>query len=415
VVENEGIYSSFHVKMPMHIVFITQNYPPSVCGIGDHTYFLAKALGERGYIISVICAKKPDIDVENATKEGISLYPIVQNWHSEEYTKVLQKIDILNPDWVFLQYEPYAFHPKGLPLEIVQFVRQLTKKNHKTLIFFHEIAVKWTFSLKLIPISIIQRGIANLLLRYAQQSVTSMAFYKKMFLKKGQAKVALQPIGSNIAGESQRNTFDDYPIQGKSVPLYDTETFNIVCFGGDGTEKGYTIILDAIKKLPFVHLIFIGKGEKIKQYALENDLTNRVHVTGIVNTEGVHHYMQMGDIFAMVHADIRGGIGFKSGSLAAGFNAGLPILGYKGAITETDILKHGDNCWLVDEATPKAFEKAITYLYSNKNILKKLSIGSQFFYKTHLHWDVLAKQYDAILRKEGNLIDKSTPSVLEPI
>jgi glycosyltransferase involved in cell wall biosynthesis len=395
--------------MSMHVVFITQNYPPSVCGIGDHTYFLAHALKKRGYAISVICANKPDIDVENTAKEGIKLYPIVQKWDTEGYKKVIEKIDFLNPDWVFLQYEPYAFHSKGLPLSIIPFVKKLRNHSHKTLIFFHEIAVKWSCSLKLIPISIIQRGIANLILLYAQQGVTSMDFYRKMFLKKGQNKVVLQPVGSNIFIEKALESYyfeANYTSSKKNVKRYN-EVFTVVCFGGDGAEKGYAILLEAIKKMPFVQLLFIGKGSNIKQYALENGISDRVHVTGIVNTEGVHHYMKMGDLFAMVHADIRGGIGFKSGSLAAGFNAGLPILGYKGVITETDTLIHGDNCWLVDEATPEAFENAINHLFSYKNTLKKINIGSQLFYKSHLHWDILAKQYDAIFKNEENLIPLS--------
>jgi glycosyltransferase involved in cell wall biosynthesis len=401
----------------MHIIFITQNYPPSVCGIGDQTYYLAKSLIKLGYSISVICSEKHMQSVEMAAKEGINVYPTVPNWDKTGYQIVLDNLAMLKPDMVFLQYEPYSFSSKGLPFSIVPFVQQLKKQGYKTLIFFHEIAVQWSFSLKLIPISIIQRCIAHLILWYANQGATSMAFYKKMFLPSLQHKVALQPIGSNvyIDNATEIHSEDIDIIERNSVPLHKEGTFYITCFGGDGPEKGYAILVEAIKNLPFAHLLFIGKGTNVRQYALDNDVTNRVHVTGIVSTEEVNQYLKMGSIFALVHADIRGGIGFKSTSLAAGFNAGLPVLGYKGAITETDALIHGENCWLVDDPTPKAFENAIKYLHSNTNIVKKLSNGSQLFYKTHLHWDVLAQQYDAILRNEKNIIERSTPSVLEQI
>jgi glycosyltransferase involved in cell wall biosynthesis len=376
-----------HALSKMHITFITNNYPPTVCGIGDHTDYLTKALVKRGYTISVICN-------ENSSETGIesrAIYPIVKNWDKEGYQVVLGKLDHLRPDWVFLQYEPYTFHAKGLPFKCLSFVKALKNQNYKTLIFFHEIAVKWSWSLKLIPISIGQRIIAHLLLLYATKGVTSMAFYKKMFLKNLQYKVALQPVGSNIFQDIKKNSFN------KEIKRDNNNAFWIACFGSDGAEKGYTILLEAIKKLPFVHVLFIGKGTHIKQYALENDLQDRIHVTGVQNTEGVYHSLQPCDVFAMVHADIRGGIGFKSGSLAAGFNAGLPIVGYQGSITEPDKLIHGKNCWLIKEATPSAFEKAIIHLYTNEELRQQLSLGSCQFFANHLHWDILAKDYDTLL------------------
>lgn len=369
----------------MHIVFITQNYPPSVCGIGDHTYNLATTLAKRGYDIAVICH-------ENVYKnDSVVLYPIIKKWDKEGYQIALKKIDELQADWVFIQYEPYSFHAKGVPYLMPFFVRKLKNKGHKTLVFFHEIAVKWTFSSKLIALSLAQRAIAQTMAFYAQHIVTSMAWYKKMLLPIFYKKIHIQPIGSNIITALQLgDTLKSNQIQG--------DEFWIACFGGDGVDKGYSILLDALKNLPFAKLLFIGKGENIKVYAQKNGLESQVVVTGILNTEGVYENLQKCNVFAMVHVDIRGGIGFKSGSLAAGFYAGLPILGVKGAITETDKLIHRENCFLISEPKPENFEKAIVELYTDKILLQKLSENSKKYSDKYMSWRVFAEQFEQLLR-----------------
>ena len=91
-------------------------------------------------------------------------------------------------------------------------------------------------------------------------------------------------------------------------------------------------MLTQLKIFEHVKIIHVGKGARIQQIALQQGLQNKIHITGYLETTAAYQYLSATDLFCLLHADIRGGVGFKSGSLAAAFYCGLPVMGCMGTL-----------------------------------------------------------------------------------
>lgn len=137
-----------------HILFITNNFPPITCGVGDYTYKLAKALTQQSIRVSVLCAAKPEIVNSKAhfKKEGIDVFPLVKSWDKKGLSSLSDQFQNIDAEWVSLQYVPFSFHPKGVPLGLTKGLKLLFPKI-KWEIMFHELWVgkvaNATFRLKL--------------------------------------------------------------------------------------------------------------------------------------------------------------------------------------------------------------------------------------------------------------------------
>ena len=79
----------------MRIDFITRNYPPTICGIGDHTYYLAREMKQQNHDIYIVCGadQKENFDDENT-------HPIVSEWNTKGVREVANLLNTLQIDWV---------------------------------------------------------------------------------------------------------------------------------------------------------------------------------------------------------------------------------------------------------------------------------------------------------------------------
>ena len=106
----------------MKILFITNTFPPNICGVGDYTFFLCRQFVQHGDKCVVVCRKD---DCQRAVVEGISVYPVVEKWNESASKIVLGVIEKEKPDIVSLQYVPHGFDAKGLPFGIIPIVRNI--------------------------------------------------------------------------------------------------------------------------------------------------------------------------------------------------------------------------------------------------------------------------------------------------
>ena len=108
----------------MKILFITNIFPPNICGVGDYTFFLCRQFVQRGDKCVVVCRKD---DCQRDAVEGISVYSVVEKWNKSASKIVLGVIENEKPDIVSLQYVPHGFDAKGLPFGIIPIVHNIHK------------------------------------------------------------------------------------------------------------------------------------------------------------------------------------------------------------------------------------------------------------------------------------------------
>ncbi len=370
----------------MTVALITPNYPPTICGVGDHTLQLVQALLKAGVETHVICSanQQPEPVVQP------KIYPIIEEWNKKGFKTTLEKLETLQPDWVIVQYVPHGFNPKGLPFAILGFYEALSKKKYSVLTVFHEVRVRPGNKLSTRFISAVETYIARQLTLKSKKVATSIDFYVDL-LRGGRKDLPINivPIGSGIepietspaVKRVLRKRFD-IPL---SVPV-------IVTFGNRNIE----IYLDAFDKLAqdvpdFVWLL-CGKTSTSPSV-----LKSRAYIrhTGEMSATDIYQALSLGDVAFLpepVSPKMEGGSSNKSTALACGFSLGIPIIGIKGDMNNS-LLKHDENILLVDIYQPDDLYKSLKKGLDTEGSRQRLGQGAADLYNTALAWDVVGKQY----------------------
>ncbi|MBL7776539.1 MAG: glycosyltransferase family 4 protein, partial [Saprospiraceae bacterium] len=219
--------------------------------------------------------------------------------------------------------------------------------------------------------------------RVANLNFTSIDFYKKL-LKGVQAEAILLPVGSNIpavalsAAERERLRKKWFP---EAAVVLST-------FG----QRNLSGLLEALARLeakgqPLGLLACGTSPQAFRERAFKN-----VRATGFLPAQEISHCLQLSDVFVLpdfVGPSGEGGSCNKSGSLAAAFEAGLPVVGTRGDMNNA-LLRHGENIWLAENDSPDALEEAIELLLSQADIRRRLGLNGKQLFQQELDWSVLA-------------------------
>jgi hypothetical protein len=130
----------------MNILFICGGLQPGEDGVGDYTRRLAGELTRQGHrstiiAISDVGANEPieECQIDSGSSLQVLRLPKFSSW-SERLLLVKDWIKNECPDWISLQFVPFAFHDKGLPMSLARHLKGISSK-YKWHIMFHEIWV----------------------------------------------------------------------------------------------------------------------------------------------------------------------------------------------------------------------------------------------------------------------------------
>ncbi len=376
----------------MNVVFVCENFPPVVCGVGDYTFQLAKEYAQNGHVVHVFCKKNNEVEAEilRGAFGKITVHAIVNNWQSKGYDTVFSEIKKIKPDWVVLQYVPYGFDFLGMPFGICRFARQIKRANFKFFVFFHEIRIGFKARPKTFLVATAQHFIAHFLAKKADKIGTSIDWYANV-LRRWQHKLTLIPIGSNIFLDKNR-TKEQLLALKKSI--FSPENFVVITFGNRDL-KAFLPVFDAVfEKNINLRWLICGKNDTPSVFF---EKKNYAHRTGILPLEKIADYIALADVFFMpdyVSPKGDGGTCTKSGSLAAAFALEKPVIGVNGCITN-ELLKNDDNLILLPfDNQSEALESELTDLMHNPDRRKRLGQNARLTFETHLDWSKIYEKYD---------------------
>jgi glycosyltransferase involved in cell wall biosynthesis len=148
----------------MRIIFICGCLEPGKDGVGDYTRRLAGELIRQGISVGIVSYNDTFIQKEleeyqvseNTSIPCMRIPSIWSNVKRKSCAKLW--VDTHKPEWLSLQYVPYAFNKKGLPLGLGQQLKNIGG-NTKWHIMFHELwlGLRINDSLKYQFIGYIQR------------------------------------------------------------------------------------------------------------------------------------------------------------------------------------------------------------------------------------------------------------------
>lgn len=205
----------------MKILFICSSLEINKDGVGDYTRCLAIELIKQGYNVALLAINDKNIDEtisENQYNDNISLltlrFPAVLNY--EQKKKMAKEyIEKFDPDWLSLQYVPYGFQDKGLPIGLVNFLKQIGGDDRKWHVMFHEL---WLSISKISPlkhkiISFFQKKIVVGLLKdlNAKCIMTSNRLYQ-LVLHKEDIISQILPLFSSISKSIFDTAFIEHEV-----------------------------------------------------------------------------------------------------------------------------------------------------------------------------------------------------------
>lgn len=156
----------------MKILFIVGSLEPGRDGVGDYTRRLAGALIRLGHDCRLVAINDRHVaqasSMDHAQEQdGIQVFRLPRTLPWRERTKLLRKwVEAFAPDWVSLQFVPYSFQVKGLPVGLGSRLKQMAPAA-KWHVMFHElwVGMEQGCPLRLRLVGGVQRRIIKTLLR----------------------------------------------------------------------------------------------------------------------------------------------------------------------------------------------------------------------------------------------------------
>ncbi|OGF67038.1 MAG: hypothetical protein A2Y62_10815 [Candidatus Fischerbacteria bacterium RBG_13_37_8] len=345
------------------------------------------------FVISNALPENLEKSSKNSTEKGeISILPLVSHWSWSGIRQILKEIKKMKPDIVLIQYVPNMYNYFGVPVWVIALVLLIKLFGYKLAVEFHEVAIFVSSGIKYLPIAVLQRCIAYTLCLFADVCFTSMTGYSRM-LQFWNKNIRVIPVGSNIIVKDPKSSLLRKEISALKNELSEKKYFMLSSFGSSADYRGHNILLNVIKKEKSLKFIFIGEGPQISKRAEELGIKDRVLVTGHLKSDIVYKYLAISDLFICLNVAPKSGIGMKSCALMAAFYAGLPILGYKGIFTETAILKHLENVFLIENCNEIQLHEAIREVMNNDVLKQKLRKGACKLFNEYIAWDRIAEEF----------------------
>ena len=375
----------------MKLLLITNNFPPISCGVGDYTYNIGKEFITKGHDVTVICRDDKRIsDYWNKTNEGFTVYTTGGNWTIKDWKRVLDLVSKLSVDNLIFQYVPGSYNKYAVPWSLLYFFNKLKKTEVKVITTFHETYVRYNWSHpKYLYVALGQRIIARHVAQKSDKLITSIDRYKDQ-LERWNSNITLIPIGSNII-PVEVQVSDMLQLRKAIAPNGET----VFCTFGN---RNHELLLELFKKIldikPKSTLLIIGKVNTDLS-PLTKSVRKHVHATGFLEANEVFKYLKASDAFIMldkVGQKGDGGTCNKSGSLAAGFAAKLPVFATKGDMTNRLLIEESGTEFVPYANVNKASEIIVSIMSSEGNVLNKIK-QSEEFYLNFLSYNKIIAEY----------------------
>jgi glycosyltransferase involved in cell wall biosynthesis len=373
------------------LLLITNNFPPISCGVGDYTYNIGKEFITKGHDVTVICRDDKRIsDYWNKTNEGFTVYTTGGNWTIKDWKRVLDLVSKLSVDNLIFQYVPGSYNKYAVPWSLLYFFNKLKKTEVKVITTFHETYVRYNWSHpKYLYVALGQRIIARHVAQKSDKLITSIDRYKDQ-LERWNSNITLIPIGSNII-PVEVQVSDMLQLRKAIAPNGET----VFCTFGN---RNHELLLELFKKIldikPKSTLLIIGKVNTDLS-PLTKSVRKHVHATGFLEANEVFKYLKASDAFIMldkVGQKGDGGTCNKSGSLAAGFAAKLPVFATKGDMTNRLLIEESGTEFVPYANVNKASEIIVSIMSSEGNVLNKIK-QSEEFYLNFLSYNKIIAEY----------------------
>ena len=376
-------------SLPLKVLILNSEYPPIGGGAGTATANLARFISFKGVDIKIITARYNNLPVL-VNNEGFDIIRVSSRRERADRTGPMEQISyIFVSAWYcvthFHQWKPdvvWAFFgfPSGMTALLLKFLYRIPyivslrggdvpgfrpydfKKFHR--IGGPFIKIVWKYSSGLVANS---DGLRKLALRFHQ-------------------KIPIEVIPNGI----DLNFFKPSVRDGKIPQLLFT--------GRVVYQKGLDLLAEALSKLVDIpwELSIIGDGsykDHLQQRIEALGLTSRIRFHGWCSKEELLPILAQSHIF--VNPSRHEGM---PNAVLEAMACGLPVIATRIAGNE-DLIKNGENGFLVANENVIELQNALRTLLTNKLLRQKMGKYSRMIVESNFNWSNSGEEYLALLQK----------------
>lgn len=384
----------------MKICMISPTFPPKRCGIGDYTYFLARALSEMGDEVVVLTSQwhgDKQVGRELHADSGLQVLRIVKGWGLSALPGLFRLVKEVRPDVIHIQYCPHLYNPRGLTLMINLLAICLRVGSHSKLVTtFHELYIPCSWSFKKLVGGVWQRLMAVLIAMASHRIIVTCELWERRLRRLAPKKALVIPVGSNIPVVSLS---EEERLSIRRQLASDDHSILFGTFGTLHESKDYRLVLEVMARLATendkVRLIWMGdtgsgktslSGVQGRAIALGLEAKNVVF-TGYRPPEEVSRLLQACDIFVL---PLKDGISTRRTTLITALAHGLPVVGTYGESTDS-MFVHRENMFLVEVGDADGFVNALHALISDPLLRANVAAGGRELYRRCFKWSEIAR------------------------
>jgi glycosyltransferase involved in cell wall biosynthesis len=391
---------------PLHIMFVTGEYPPMPGGVGAYTQELARALHSLGVRITVLTAEAacdPETAVHSA---GCRVLPVIRHWDWGVWRLAANLAAEVRCDWLHVQYQTAAF---GMHPAINFAPGYWQRRGFKVAWTYHDLLVPYLFPKagKRLRTWITERPAHTAGLPV----VTNEA--DRLRLAAHGVAAACIPIGSNIVS---RHLSTAERAAWRSEHGYTAGDLVLGYFGFLNRSKGGLTLVKALQRVAReradAHLLMIGEQvgasdatnnayrSEVQALISRWGLEQRVQWTGNLADAEVAAALNACDVLLMPYLD---GASLRRGTLMAGLANGCAIVTTtpQGPLPE---LVDGRDLLYVTPEDEKALANAALRIANDPALATRLRTNARERSKLFA-WDAIAHEHMACYASPGNCPD----------
>ena len=394
------------------LLVVTQNLPPTICGVGDYATLFAREL----------CRQLPGLEVTFLTRtDGIEvkhtetwleedflskaqIYPVApMYWRVRDLPAMLRVVRQSQASMVHLHYVPHMYYRAGVGVAVSLFGLLLRLLGFRLIVTFHECYIPWSWRPKELTIGIIQRLSFFLLLLATQEIVVTTGLRARLlqnwlFWDRAKAKkIVISPVGSNFPGVEQSPEEVKVLREKWKLPQDGLILTNLGHLRWQEQDKWLLATLDGVQHdRPEACLLMLGC--RSQDLPVGHPLTGRKDVifTGYLSATEISGLLAQSDIYLLILND---GISGRRTALMAGLQQGRAIVATMGHNTEAEFIERMP-VLLAHTTEQISFVRLTRELSANQEHRKTLGKEAARRYQESFSWPVIVQQQKHLFERQ---------------
>jgi glycosyltransferase involved in cell wall biosynthesis len=373
---------------PRRFAFVSPNYYPRTCGVGDNTMRFAQELTRRGFDVKVFSRspaqpnpEAPEVPVTGAS--GATPLLIARRLQHE--------IERFAPTDLIIQYTPHMLGASrfGSPASL-WLAHAARRQGIHVVVVAHELFLAWNRRPDVIVGAALMRVQLAAAMKIAHRTLVTMEGRVQELAALTAVAKPEAPIGVVRIGSSALQIARRPHGSGLRMGMFSTLA----------STKRFDVMLDCFRRVcerrPDAELIVIGDlgdPEAAHVRALQEAIAAHpnqrgIRVTGKLDLPAVAREVAAMDIYLF---PMTSGANTRSSTLPLALGTGLPVVAIDSYETDP-IFVDGENVLFAPALTGEAFADAVLRIAEDRVLAARLSEGALALYREHLAWEKIADQ-----------------------